>query len=109
MPASTLSRAVRAEVEAWAEERATKRRRNEARKVARGRRAARLRPPADGRVWLDVETVALMLGCSPRWVRALAQEDRLSHVRRGARLWFVREHIEQVSAARAAARLAHRA
>jgi hypothetical protein len=46
-----------------------------------------------------------MLGCSPRWVRALAQEDRLPHTRRGRRLWFLREHIEQISAAR----LAHHA
>lgn len=86
----------RDEVLAWAARRQRRKADRQARLRARAERAG---PPDDGRVWLDVETTALVLQCSPRWVRALAQEERLPHVRRGRRLWFVREHIEGVSAA----------
>jgi excisionase family DNA binding protein len=82
----------RAEVERWAEAR---RRRQEERETRRRERVTRSQPPTDGRVWLDVDTVAVMLGCSPRWVRVLAQDDRLPHTQRGRRIWFVREHIEE--------------
>jgi hypothetical protein len=88
----------RDEVLRWAEAR---RRRQRARAARQLEKEKAQRPPDDGRVWLDVETVAIMLGCSPRWVRMLAEQDRLPHVRRGRRLWFVREHIESISAARA--------
>jgi excisionase family DNA binding protein len=88
----------RTEVLRWAENR---RQREERRAVERLERQQATQPPDDGRVWFDVETAAAVLGCSPRWVRVLAQEGRLPHVRRGRHLWFVREHLETVNAARA--------
>lgn len=88
----------RGEVLRWA---GARRRRQETRAAQQLDRENATRPPEDGRVWLDVETVAIMLSCSPRWVRMLAEQDRLPHLRRRRRLWFVREHIETISAARA--------
>jgi Mn-dependent DtxR family transcriptional regulator len=88
----------RAEVLKWAE---VRRRQQVLAEARRRGRAARVGPPDDGRVWLDAGTVALLLNVSPRWVRAMAKDDRLPHVRRGRRLWFLRENMEQVSARRA--------
>jgi hypothetical protein len=58
-------------------------------------------PPDDGRVWLDTETTAVVLGISGTRVRQLARRDRLPFTERGGRRWFLREHVEQVAAKRA--------
>jgi predicted DNA-binding transcriptional regulator AlpA len=87
----------RSEVEAWAQAR----RRHSAERARRRQEAhERGQAPRDGRVWLDAETVAIMLGVSESWVRHLAREDRLPHTRKGRRVWFLREHIESAAAAR---------
>jgi hypothetical protein len=89
----------RQEVEAWLEAR---RQRKAEREARRGEREAMSTArPDDGRVGMDAETVAIMLGLSARRVRQLAVEERLPCTRRGRRVWFLREHIEEVSAARA--------
>jgi hypothetical protein len=59
------------------------------------REARSTAPPDDGRVWLDAETVAIMLGASARRIRQLAAEDRLPCTRKGRRMWFLREYIEE--------------
>lgn len=88
----------RDEVLTWAEERRRRKRRAETKRLER---LASVGPPDDGCVWLDAETVALPLNVSACWVRAMAKADRLPRVRRGRRLWFLREHMEHASAARA--------
>jgi excisionase family DNA binding protein len=89
----------RDEVEAWLEARRQRKAAREARRLER--EAMSTAAPDDGRVWLDAETVAIMLGLSARRIRQLATEERLPCTRRGRRVWFLREHIEEICAARA--------
>lgn len=88
----------RSEVQEWVDER----RRRAAERAAREQEHRELyQPPDDGQVWPGAETAAIMLGHTSVRVRRLAADDRLPHARKGRRLWFLREHIEIVSAARA--------
>jgi hypothetical protein len=73
----------------------------ERRKTERARRKPEpIGPPGD-QVWLDLPTVALMLGCSEQWVGRLANRERIPAVRRGRRWWFRRLDVEIYAAARA--------
>lgn len=57
--------------------------------------------PDDGDVWLSTAEAALVLGLTKTGVRYRADQDLIPHERRGSRLWFRRDHVEQVAAARA--------
>lgn len=57
--------------------------------------------PDDSQVWLDLTTVALMLGCTSQWVGRLASEERIPAVHRGRRWWIRRHDAEIYAAARA--------
>ncbi|UIU47048.1 helix-turn-helix domain-containing protein [Microcystis phage MinS1] len=57
-------------------------------------------PPASGHDWIDTATAAQVLGVSTVRVSQLARADRLPHVRRGRRVWFRRDQLEVVAAAR---------
>lgn len=59
-------------------------------------------PPADGEVWLDSTTTALVLGVSRSRVSQLALAERLPCTVRNGRRWFQRTHVEQAAAARSA-------
>lgn len=84
----------RASVEAYARGVAQER-------AARAARRAEKQPPDEEHVWLDKETVALLLGVTPRWVADLTRRDRLPHTRNGTRVWWRRDLIEPIAAARA--------
>lgn len=58
-------------------------------------------PLRDGHVWLNSQTAALLLGVGRTRVSQLAARGSLPHQRHGGRLWFRRDQIEQVAAARA--------
>lgn len=90
----------RASVERFAE---TWQRRQERRAERRERRAAP-GPPSDEHVWLDSQTAALLLGVGRTRVSQLAARGSLPHRRYAGRLWFRRDLVEQIAAARAFAR-----
>lgn len=100
----TLPSVERASVEKFAE---TWRRRQE-RRAERRERREQPGPPQDGHVWLDSQTAALVLGVGRTRVSQLAARGSLPHRRHGGRLWFRRDLLEQVAAARAFARRADR-
>jgi excisionase family DNA binding protein len=64
-------------------------------------RTERSHGPADGDVWLSVETSALVLGLSPSRVLQLVHAELLPATQIGRRWWLRRSDVEQVAAARA--------
>lgn len=72
-----------------------------ARRERKDRARAQAGPPADGDVWFDVTTVALILGCTPQCVARMATQERLPAVRRGRRWYFRRRDVEIAAASRA--------
>ena len=58
-------------------------------------------PPDDELVWLTMAEVALLLQITRPGVRYRVEQDLIPHVRIGRRVWFRRDHVEQVAAARA--------
>ncbi|WP_139982980.1 type IV toxin-antitoxin system AbiEi family antitoxin domain-containing protein [Nocardioides litoris] len=101
-PGTALPSLRRDSVEAF-----TRQREAEAEAAARARQeAARSRggaPPDLDHVWLPTAVVAIMLRLSPSGVRQRAARGYLPCERHGGRLWFRRDHIELVAAARFAA------
>lgn len=87
----------RADVDRVAGELAAERAAVQKRRSARPMKA----PPDDDHVWLSPAEAALVLGLTRTGVMYRAHEGLLPHVRRGRRVWFRREHIEQAAAARA--------
>lgn len=63
-------------------------------------------PPDTEHAWLATQTAALIIGVSPSWLVTLAAQDLAPHTRTGSRLWWRRDHVEVLAAARAA-RLRH--
>lgn len=88
----------RASVVALVERRAAERRR--AQETAR-LRASRTAPPDDGQVWLDVATTAELLGVSRARVTQMIRAEKMPATRRGHRWWVLRQHAENLAAARA--------
>lgn len=91
---------LRASVLAFAQERA-------ATALAQARRARdrqdwklSAQPPDDGHVWLTRQDAAAVLGVSINRVSQLARDGLVPHLRRRHRVWFRRDHLEQVAAAR---------
>jgi len=68
-------------------------------------RADRIAPkhPDDGDVWLSTREVALMLGVTTAAINQMAARERLPATWSRGQRWFRRSHIEQITAARAAA------
>jgi excisionase family DNA binding protein len=64
-------------------------------------RAERSGGPADGDVWLSVETTALVLGLSTSRVLQLVHAELLPATQIGRRWWLRRSGVEQAAAARA--------
>lgn len=96
-------------VHAFAARWVRRKREAETRRAAAAERRPASAPPDDDQVWLSVETTALVLGLSPSRVKQLAAAGRLPHTRTESRAWFLREHVEQVAAARAFAHTQRRA
>ncbi len=90
----------RKDVERVAVERAEERRQAEERRAARAAPPI-WSPPDDGEVWLSATEAGLVLGLTPTGMRYRADHDLIPHVRRGRRVWFRRDHVEQAAAARA--------
>jgi excisionase family DNA binding protein len=63
-------------------------------------RAERSGGPADGDVWLNVETTALVLGLSTSRVLQLVHAELLPATHIGRRWWLRRTAIEQAAAVR---------
>lgn len=57
-------------------------------------------PPDAEHTWLDTKTAALTIGVSPTWLVTLAAQDRAPHTHVGRRLWWRRDHVEIMAAAR---------
>ena len=66
----------------------------------RNRRPA-MAPPDDDHVWLTTAETALILGITQPGVRYRVKNDLIPHMRRGRRVWFRRDHVEQAAAAQA--------
>lgn len=62
-------------------------------------------PPDLEHVWLNTPTAALVVGVAPSWLVTLAAAGRAPHTRVGRRLWWRRDHVEIMAAARAARRV----
>jgi hypothetical protein len=69
---------------------------------ARARARAAQHPPSDGYVWINMDAAAAVLKVTRARVGQLTRADRLPHIRRGRRVYYRRDLIEQISAARAA-------
>jgi hypothetical protein len=93
----------RSSVQAFAREWVAEQQAVEAQKRAEAKRRME-RPdwsaPDDGKVWLSTAEAALVLGLLKTGVRYRADQSLLPVERRGLRLWFRRDHVEQAAAAR---------
>ena len=64
----------------------------------------RTQPPDHDHVWLSRTAAALVLGVSPARFTKLTTDGKIPHTRVGARVWYRRDHVEHVTAARAFAK-----
>jgi len=95
----------RESVAVWAEGWKARQAQAEAKRIAAAKAAEDWLSPPDGEyVWLNAEAAAAVLQASRVRVGQWVREDRLPHVRKGRRMWFRRDLIEQIAAARVARR-----